>query len=129
MAEDGLFFRAATELHPTYRSPVWSIVAQAGWSAVLVITQTYGQLLQDAMFAEWTFFALVGASVFVFARRDPSFYGSRGERLLTSVCAAGFTLIATAIFVNTLHQSPRRSLIGVALILAGLPVYWRWKRA
>lgn len=129
MAEDGLFFRAATELHPTYRSPVWSIVAQAGWSGVLIATQTYGQLLQDAMFAEWTFFALVGASVFVFARRDPAFYSSRGERLLTGVCAAGFTAIATAVFVNTLHQSPKQSLTGVAMILAGLPVYWRWKRA
>jgi APA family basic amino acid/polyamine antiporter len=128
MAEDGLFFKAATRLHPRYRSPVWSIVAQAGWSSVLLISQTYGHLLQDAMFAEWTFFALIGASVFVFARRDPRFWSGRGERLLISVCAAGFTLIATAVVVNTLYQSPRQSLLGLLLILLGLPVYGLWRR-
>jgi APA family basic amino acid/polyamine antiporter len=123
MAEDGLFFKAATRLHPRYLSPTWSIVAQAVWSSVLLISQTYGHLLQDAMFAEWTFFALVGASVFVFAGRDPHFFAGRGERLLISACALGFTLIATAVVVNTLYQSPRQSLLGVLLILAGLPVY------
>ena len=128
MAEDGLFFKAATRLHPLYRSPVWSIVAQAGWSSVLLVSQTYGHLLQDAMFAEWTFFALIGASVFVFAGRDPGFYSGRGERLLISVCAAGFTLIAAAVVVNTLYQSPRQSLLGLLLILAGLPVYRLWRR-
>lgn len=129
MASDGLFFKAATKLHPRYRSPAWSIVAQAGWSGVLVISQTYGQLLQDAMFAEWTFFALIGASVFVFASRDPRFYSGPGDRLLISVCASGFTLTATAVVVNTLYHSPRQSLLGVLLILAGLPVYRLWVRA
>jgi APA family basic amino acid/polyamine antiporter len=129
MAEDGLFFKAATRLHPRYQSPVWSIVAQAGWSGVLVISQTYGQLLQDAMFAEWTFFALIGASVFVFASRDPRFYAGPGERMLISVCATGFTLIASAVVVNTLYHSPRQSLLGVLLILAGLPVYRMWVSA
>ena len=129
MAEDGLFFKAATRLHPRYKSPTWSIVAQAGWSSVLLISQTYGQLLQDAMFAEWTFFALIGGSVFVFASRNPGFYAGPGERLLISVCAAGFTLIATAVVLNTVYQSPRQSFLGVLLILAGLPVYRLWMRA
>ncbi len=126
MAEDGLFFKAATRLHPRYKSPVWSIVAQASWSSVLLVTHTYSHLLQDAMFAEWTFFAMIGASVFVFASRDPGFYAGRGERLLISVCALGFTLVATAVVVNTLYQSPRQSLLGLLLILAGLPVYRLW---
>ncbi len=128
MAEDGLFFKAATRLHPRYQSPVWSIVAQAGWSSVLLVSQTYGQLLQDAMFAEWTFFALIGASVFVFAGRDPGFYSSQSERVLISTCAAGFTLIATAVVINALYQSPRQSLLGLLLILLGLPVYRLWRR-
>jgi APA family basic amino acid/polyamine antiporter len=128
MAEDGLFFRAATRLHPRYSSPVWSIVAQAGWSCVLLVSQTYGQLLQDAMFAEWIFFALIGASVFVFAARDPGFYSGPAERSLISVCAAGFSLVAAAVVVNTLYHSPRQSLLGLLLILAGLPVYRGWRR-
>jgi len=123
MAEDGLFFKAATRLHPRYRSPVWSIAAQAGWSSVLLASQTYGQLLQDAMFAEWTFFALIGGSVFVFSSRDRAFYSSGSERLLIGACALGFTGIAIAVVANALYLSPRQSLLGLLLILAGLPVY------
>lgn len=123
MAQDGLFFEGAARLHPRYGSPVWSIFAQAAWSTVLVISQTYGQLLQDAMFAEWSFFALTGASVFVFAARRPDFYSGPLERALTSACAAGFTGIALAVVVNTLYRSPRQSLLGLLLILAGIPVY------
>lgn len=128
MARDGLFFESAARLHPRYGSPVWSIAAQAAWSAVLLVSQTYGQLLQDAMFAEWGFFALTGASVFVFGARRSDFFGGRGERLLISACAAGFTAIAAAVVANTLYQSPRQSLLGLLLILAGLPVYGLWRR-
>jgi APA family basic amino acid/polyamine antiporter len=95
---------------------------------VLLLSQTYGQLLQDAMFAEWTFFALVGGSVFVFASRVPGFYGSLREKALISIAALGFTAIATAVVINTLYKSPRQSAVGVVMILAGLPVYWLWRR-
>jgi APA family basic amino acid/polyamine antiporter len=128
MARDGLFFESAARLHPRYGSPVWSIAAQAGWSAVLLLSHTYGQLLQQAMFGEWTFFALTGASVFVFAKRDAGFFSGPGERAVVSASAAAFTAIAAAVVVNTLYQSPRPSLLGVALILAGLPVYRLWRR-
>jgi len=128
MARDGLFFESAARLHPRYGSPVWSIAAQAGWSALLLLSQTYGQLLQEAMFGEWTFFALTGASVFVFARRRRDFFSGPRERVLVGACAAGFTAIAAAVVVNTLYRAPRQSLLGLALILAGLPVYWLWRR-
>jgi APA family basic amino acid/polyamine antiporter len=127
MARDGLFFQSAARLHPRYGSPVWSIAAQAGWSAALILSHTYGQLLQQAMFGEWTFFALTGASVFVFAKR-PDFFAGPTERAIVGACAAGFTAIAAAVVVNTVYQAPRQSLLGIALILAGLPVYRLWRR-
>src|SRR5690606_6920561 len=38
MARDGLFFKAAAEVHPTYKTPATSIVAQSLWATVLVLT-------------------------------------------------------------------------------------------
>jgi APA family basic amino acid/polyamine antiporter len=129
MARDGLFFESAARLHPRYGSPAWSIAAQAGWSMALLVSHTYGQLLQWSMFGEWTFFALVGASVHVFAARRRDFYRGSGERVLVGASAAGFTAMAVAVVGSALYQSPRQSLLGVGLILAGLPAYQAWRRA
>jgi APA family basic amino acid/polyamine antiporter len=128
MAKDGLFFAAAARLHPRHGSPVFAIVVQAGWSIALILSQTYGQLLQDAMFAEWTFFALTGAAVFVLAAREPAFYADAKERAVTSVAAALFTAIAAAVVVNTVYRSFRQSLLGLLLIVAGVPVFFLWRR-
>ena len=128
MANDGLFFASAARLHPRHGSPVFAIVVQAGWSIALILSRTYGQLLQHTMFAEWTFFALTGGAVFVFAAREPSFYRDTKERIVTSAAAVLFTLIAAAVVVNTLYRSFRQSLLGVLLMVAGLPVFFLWRR-
>jgi basic amino acid/polyamine antiporter, APA family len=127
MAKDGLFFASAARLHPRYGSPAWSIAAQALWSGALLFSHTYGQLLQGTMFAEWTFFSLIGLSLFVFAAREPGFYRGAGERALIVASAVGFTAVAAAVVGNALFQSPRQALVGVAVMLAGLPVYAMWR--
>ena len=38
MARDGVFFRRAARVHPRFRTPAASIVAQALWSSLLVLT-------------------------------------------------------------------------------------------
>ena len=38
MARDGLFFRAAALVHPRYQTPATSIVAQAVWAGLLVLS-------------------------------------------------------------------------------------------
>ena len=38
---------------------------------VLVLAGTYAQLVDYVVFADWIFFALAGASLFVFRRRIP----------------------------------------------------------
>ena len=38
MARDGLFFRGAARVHPRYQTPAASIVAQAVWSGLLVLS-------------------------------------------------------------------------------------------
>jgi len=43
------------------------------------------------------------------------------------VTPAIFTLASLLIVLNAFYTDPRRTLIGVAIILAGVPVYW-WLR-
>src|SRR5690606_29543043 len=72
MADDGLFFRWAARLHPRYRTPAGAIVFQSAWAVVLLLSGTYGQLLDWVVFGDWIFFGLVVVTLFVYRARDAS---------------------------------------------------------
>ncbi|MBX6365597.1 MAG: amino acid permease, partial [Gemmatimonadetes bacterium] len=68
MADDGLFFSWAAELHPRWRTPGGAIVFQAAWAVMLLVSGTYGQLLDYVVFGDWIFFGAVVATLFVYRR-------------------------------------------------------------
>ena len=70
MAADGLFFASMAKLHPKLRTPVSALVAQAIVVLVLLLSGTYGQLLDYVVFADWIFFASTAATLFVLRRRQ-----------------------------------------------------------
>jgi APA family basic amino acid/polyamine antiporter len=64
--------------------------------------------------------------VFVLRRREP--HAPRPFRAIGyPVTPALFTLASVLIVLNAFYTDPRRTLIGAAIILAGIPVYW-WLR-
>jgi APA family basic amino acid/polyamine antiporter len=74
------------------------------------------------IFANWIFFGLVIASVFVIRRRIPEaerVYRAWGYPLVPVL----FLFTTAWLLISTLITSPVRSLIGIVLVLLGLPVY------
>src|SRR5204863_4105691 len=51
MARDGLFFKSAAVVHPTYRTPTVAILAQAVWSSLLVLSAKADALVNYTGFA------------------------------------------------------------------------------
>jgi APA family basic amino acid/polyamine antiporter len=126
MAEDGLLFRWAGAVHPRYRTPYVAIILQAVWSSVLVLTGTYRALFTRVVYTEWIFFALMAASLFFLRQRSgyaPT-YRIWGFPLLPAI----FVVSSAAIVLHQIVTEPMESLIGLGLVLAGLPVYWIWTR-
>ena len=70
-ARDGLFLRQFGVIHPRFKTPAFAIVAQAVWSAVLVVTGSYETLAEYAMFATWLFYGVMVAGVIVLRRTQP----------------------------------------------------------
>jgi APA family basic amino acid/polyamine antiporter len=127
MARDGLFLSRAARIHPRYRTPAFSIAVQGLWSGVLVLTGTFGQLVDYTGFAVVLFAGVAVAGLFVLRRREPD--AVRPFRALGYPVAPGvFVLASAAIVLNAFVANPRPSLAGTALILAGLPVYWYFRR-
>ena len=128
MAEKGLFFRWASRLHPTTRSPVITLLVQGGAAVALTMTGSYIQLSTYVVFVSFLFYALSAAAVIVLRRREPVLerpYRAWGYPL-TPLLFIGFALY---LVIDTIIQTPRDSAIGAGILAAGLPAYWYWRRA
>lgn len=127
MAEDGLFFRTASRLHPRYRTPVGALLFQGAWTSVLAITGSYGQLLDYVVFGDWIFFALVASTLFVYRRRDRPDDVVAFRTPALGVVAGTFIAAAAAIVLSSVVSNPGNAALGAVLILAGIPVYMLWR--
>lgn len=127
MARDGLFATAAGEIHPKFRAPAHAVIAQAIWSGVLVLSGTLSQLVNYTGFAVVLFSAVAVSAVFVLRRRQP--HEVRPFRAWGYPWApATFVIASAAMLGSILWNTPLKSSIwGVAIIAAGLPMYW-WMR-
>jgi basic amino acid/polyamine antiporter, APA family len=126
MAQDGLLFRWAGEVHSRYKTPHRAILLQAIWSSVLVLTGTYRALFTRAIYTEWIFFGLMALGIFIIRRRDDvqRDYSIWGYPWVPIV----FALSAFGIVINQVLAEPMDSAIGLGLVIIGWPVYHIWAR-
>ena len=127
MAQDGVLFAWAGQVHPTFQTPARAIVLQAVWSSVLVWTGTYRALFTRVIYTEWIFFALLGVGILMLRRRPG--YHPAWPMPLVPIAPLLFVAASAAIVVNQVAADLRESAIGLALVVSGLPVYWLWTRA
>jgi APA family basic amino acid/polyamine antiporter len=123
-ARDRLFFAQFATIHPRFQSPSTSLIVQGSLSTVLLLfLSQFRQHFELAVFAEWLFYMLTTTTVFYYRRRQPNLtrpYRVWGYPVLPAI----FVLCAAAVLVWSFLGNLEGSLIGTALILAGLPVLW-----
>jgi APA family basic amino acid/polyamine antiporter len=126
-ALDGLFFKRFATVHPVYRTPSFSIAMQAAWSAVLILTGSFEALVDYRIFGIWMLNVITVAGVIRLRRTRPDWqrpyrmWGYPFSTLAFIVCGAAF-------MVNTLIARPRPSITGLAIMAAGVPMYYFWRR-
>ncbi len=125
MARDGVFLQAAARVHPRFGSPHISVVIMGVWAiALLAITRgRIGDLLSGVVFADWIFFGLGAASVFVLRRTRPD--APRPYRAWGYPVVPGFFVLA-AVFgiVSAYVASLKTSLLGTAILLVGVLLFY-----
>lgn len=121
MAQDRLAFRWLGALDPQRQTPHLAIAAQALWSSLLVATNSYRELFTRVVYTEWMFFALLAFGLFVLRRKGwrPSYLG-RAFPLAPLL----FIVASLGIAMNQLRVNPRDGIIGLSLLLLGVPVYF-----
>jgi APA family basic amino acid/polyamine antiporter len=127
MARDGLFFKSVGKLHPTYKTPVVSLIVQGIWTCILCVSGSYGQLLDYIIFAVLVFYILTIAGLFVLRRTRPNAerpYRAVGYPVLPAI----YIVMALFIDVVLLRYKPQYTWPGLIIVLMGIPVYLVWGR-
>jgi APA family basic amino acid/polyamine antiporter len=127
MAEDGVFFRSVARVHPGTRVPMLAIALQGVVAIVIALSGTYEQILGYVVSVDFIFFGLTGLSLFVFRHRirEAASFRTPGHPITTAV----FTLACWLVVIGTFAKAPKDSVVGLAILLAGLPAYWFWRRS
>jgi APA family basic amino acid/polyamine antiporter len=125
MAEDGVFFRQLAWVHPKTRVPVVAITLQSIWTVVILLSGRYEQILNYVTAMDYTFFTLTASCLFLLRKRGPAPGFSMPGHPWTT---AFFCLACASVVLNTFYRYPGNTLIGLAILATGVPVYYIWKR-
>jgi APA family basic amino acid/polyamine antiporter len=128
MAQDGLFFHAVAAVHPRHRTPWVAVTIIGAGGIVYLFVRSFEQLVGTLILGMWPFLALSVAAVIVQRRRRPDLLRPFRVPLYPWV-PLFFLLACVGIFGNSLREQPLFTVINIAVIAAGLPVYWLWRRS
>jgi len=126
MAREGLFFNGIGKLN-RHIVPGNSLLWQGIWASVLVLSGTFDQLTDMLIFAVYIFYGATATGVFILRRRMPDThrpYKVWGYPIVPAI----FVLFCIGLFFNTIITRPREAMIGLTLILTGIPVYFIFRR-
>jgi basic amino acid/polyamine antiporter, APA family len=131
MAEDGLFFKSVGWIQPRTRVPAIAILLQGVCATVIALSGKYEQILNYVVSVDFIFFGLSATCIFVLRRHDAKKTGAGYNVPGHPVTTLLFIAASWLVVVNTVFRYPRNTVIGLAIMLAGVPAYyfWKWRRA
>jgi APA family basic amino acid/polyamine antiporter len=127
MARDGYFFRSLSMVHPRFRTPGNAILVQGAVAAAFAIAGSFEQIVNYFAFIDYLFFALAVACVLILRRRFPLL--PRPFKVwgypMTPILFLG---VSAWYLSHVLVQRFQESMVGIGVMLLGLPFYWHWAR-
>jgi amino acid transporter len=129
LGEDNGVLRCLSSVHGRFRTPAVAIIVQTTWASVLALSGTYQQIVTYAAFPNYLFLGLAVAGVIILRRTAPNLprpYRAWGYPVTPLV----FLAVLGWYLANSIVYRLEETLIGVLLMLSGLPVYalWRWRQ-
>ena len=132
MAEDGLFFRSVARLDKRTHVPTVAIALQGILAIAIAWWGEYEQILSYVVSVDFIFFGATAACIFVFRRRAARLKSDPQTAGITKVpghpvTTALFVLVCWLVVINTVYKYPQNTLIGLAILLAGVPAFYFWR--
>lgn len=126
MSRNGLFFSFAGIVQARSRSPVGALLFEGTLGSVIALTGTFEQLFTFYVSMMWSFTALGALAVMRLRTTAPELprpYRVWGYPITPWL----FILASMALTVSLWISQPWRSALGLAVTLAGLPFYFKFR--
>src|SRR3982750_3471075 len=129
MAADGLFFKSVAFVSRRSHVPVVAIVLQGILTIIIACSGSFEQILNYVVSVDFIAYGLTATCLFIYRHRATSVrtdYRVPGHPFTTIF----FILVCWAVVAGTVYSYPRNTVIGLGIVVAGLPIYffWRWWR-
>ena len=127
LARDGYFFRPVAVVSARSGAPATAIVMVGVLASLFALTGSYSRILTFVAFVSHFFICLAVLAVIVLRWREP------GLERPYKVWGYPFTpvafLLVSAVYLgNLVIRQPADVLVGVAIVVAGLPFYRHWRK-
>ena len=126
MANANLFFKQASFLNK-HLVPSKSLWIQCIWASILCLSGSYGDLLTYATFSSLIFYVVTIIGLFVLRKKEPNTprpYKAWGYPVIPML----YIIITTLICIDLLIFSFTNSILGIGIILLGIPVYFMFNK-
>lgn len=124
MAQEKYFFKNVEKVHPKFQTPYVALLYTMVWSSVLVVSGTFDILTDMVIFAGFLFYALIAVALIKMKRNGTIQVKVIGYPVIPIL----FILFSTALIINTFYIHFLQSLIGLGLVLIGVPFYYYFKK-
>lgn len=137
MARDGVFFDAASRVHPAYRTPAFAIIAQTIWTSLLILTGSGNALITYTGFSVTLFLGIAVFALFVLRQREPNAprpFKAIGYPFAPAIFTiACFVILANALYNDLVKPMAQGGTVGpsawgLLVIGLGLPIYYLFAR-
>ena len=124
MAQEKAFFHHAAKVHPAFRTPYISMLYSCVWSCILVVSGTFDMLTNLIVFSGYLFFGLVAWGLVRMKRKGII----QSKVIAYPVAPIIIILFSLTLVINTMIVETKQSMIGLGLVLSGIPFYYYFKR-
>lgn len=123
MAQESVFFKKAAVVHPSFSTPHIALLYSAVWSVILVCSGTFDQITNLVIFASYAFFGLTTLGLIRMKMKGIVTAKVIGYPVIPII----IILFCVILVINTIVTQTQASIIGLFLILSGIPFYLYFK--
>ena len=124
MAQQGYLFSHLKNVHPRFRTPHVSLNYMMVLGCIMLISGSFDTLTNMVIFLNFMFYGLLAFAVLRLKRKGMIQVKVTGYPLVPII----LLLFSIALTINTIWVQPQQSMVGIMLVLSGVPFYYYFKR-